>query len=200
MEIELQIIHSVIEGGFYIVHSHRDCLLLLLKHNDVTFRYRNTFIAFVTEVSIEQINSNLLAIGVHCSPTTSCIYLFAVNGSRIIHAIEIEEKLTSCSFIESQICADSALNSFDGCIIVGTESGKIVIVDLFVESCARVLNDSEFFNNVPKLCKIISSTSFKSIGAEQYANDSDDIGFGVQLKGKKCMEFIFRSFEFLELV
>lgn len=121
----------------------------------------------------------------HCTPTTSCIYLFAVNGSRIVHAIEVEERLTSCSFIDSQICVDSALNAFDGCIIVGTESGKVLVIDLFVDSCARVLNGSEFFNNEPKLCKIVSSISFKSNGAPQYPSDCDDIVYGVHLEGKK---------------
>lgn len=108
-----------------------------------------------------------------------------MNGSRIIHAIEIEEKVTSCCFIESQVCIDSALNSFDGCIIVGTETGKVLIIDLFVESCGRVLLGAEFYNDKPKLCRIVSSNSFRRIGAKQYAIDFEDMGLGVQLEGKK---------------
>lgn len=175
MATELPIIRLAIKG-------EQNCLPLIFDRftNEIISRYSNTFIAFVTEVNIDQINTNLLAIGVHSSPTTSCIYLFAPNGSRIIHAIEIEEKLTSCSFIESQICADSALNLFDGCVIVGTETGKIIIIDLFAESCVRVFNGSEFFNNEPKLCKIISSRAFRSIETI----DSDDFCFGVHLEGK----------------
>ncbi|XP_037026893.1 protein ELYS [Bradysia coprophila] len=170
--------------GWIVVGAHIEIVSLKNGNRiaDYTFgdrRYSNTFVAFVVEVHIDQINTNLLAIGVHCSPTTSCIYLFAVDGSRIIHAIEIEDKVTSCCFINSRVCADSALNSFDGCIIVGTETGKILIVDLFVESCLRVLHGSEFYKNEPKICKIISATTFKRV--EQYSN-SDDIGFGVQLE------------------
>ncbi|KAG4065759.1 hypothetical protein HA402_012437 [Bradysia odoriphaga] len=170
--------------GWIVVGAHIEIVSLKNGNRiaDYTFgdrRYSNTFVAFVVEVHIDQINTNLLAIGVHCSPTTSCIYLFAVDGSRIIHAIEIEDKLTSCCFINSRVCADSALNSFDGCVIVGTETGKILIIDLFVESCLSVLNGSEFYNNEPKICKIVSAASFKR--AEQYSS-SDDIGFGVQLE------------------
>lgn len=145
------------------------------------FRYKNTFIAFVTEVSIDRTKAKLLAIGVHSSPTTSCVYLFAVNGSQIIHAIEIEEKLTSCSFIEPHICADSALDALNGCIIVGAESGRIVIVDLFVDSCLRVLNGSAFYNNEPKLCKIVSSDEFQANGL---VDESDDFCFGLRLDGE----------------
>ncbi len=194
MATEFVIIRSVLKGNsffftapFNITTSIDD----LKWTNNVTFRYSNTFIAFVTEVSIDQLNTKLLAIGVHCSPTTSCIYLFAVNDSRIIHAIEVDEKLTSCSFIEPQICVDSALYSFNGCIIVGTENGKILIIDLFVESCVRVLNGAEFYNNEPKICKIISSTSYKSFGTKHHdASDSEDISFGVQLEGKKFHKII----------
>lgn len=178
-------IHSVIGGNFFFLAASFVCQINIRPNTDVTSRYSNTFVAFVVEVHIDQINTNLLAIGVHCSPTTSCVYLFAVDGSRIIHAIEIEDKVTSCCFINSKVCADSALNAFDGCIIVGTETGKILIIDLFVESCLRVLNGSQFYNNEPKICKIVSSATFQTIGTEQYSNGPDDIGFGVQLEGEK---------------
>lgn len=126
-----------------------------------------------------------MAIGVQCSQTTSCIYLFAIDGARIIHAIEIEEKLTSCCFIESQICVDSALNSFNGCIIVGTETAKVIIIDFFVDSCIRVLKGLEFFNNEPKLCKIVSSRlPFESIEIEKFATDRDEIAIGILLEAR----------------
>ncbi|KAJ6632813.1 Protein ELYS like [Pseudolycoriella hygida] len=173
--------------GWIVVGAHIE--IVSLKNGDriaeYTFgdkRFGNTFIAFVTEVKVDQINTKLLAIGVHSSSTTSCIYLFGVSDSRIIHTIEVEQRVTSCCFIDAQICVDCALNSFDGCIIVGTETGKVLIIDLFVESCIRVINGLEFFNNEPRLCRIVTLSSFRAVGVERFINDPNDTGFGVALK------------------
>lgn len=181
MVTELLITVSATAGNWFSTAPKKK---IIKKH----FRAVNTFITFVTEVKIAEINSSLLAIGVQFSPTNSLIHLFAVDGSRIVHSIEVDEKVTTCCFIESQICADSALNWFDGCIVVGTEAGKVIIIDLFVDNCVRVLNGLEFFNHDPKLCKMVSSTlPFDSIKAQKLAADHDGIAFGIQLEGMNIL-------------
>lgn len=89
----------------------------------------------VTEVTVPGVNSSILVIGVQCFPVGGLIYIFSVLGSRIIHRIEVIDKVTSCCFINKEACLGGKLQHFDGCVAVGTDSGKVILLDLNLERC-----------------------------------------------------------------
>ena len=98
-------------------------------------RVFNALITCVTEIKAPGISSCLLLIGVQCAPVGGLIYIFSVHGSRIIHRIEVIDKVTSCCFIKTSSCHESVLSTFDGCVAVGTDLGKVFLLDLKLTKC-----------------------------------------------------------------
>lgn len=96
-----------------------------------------SLITCVAEVNAKNIKSCLLVIGVQRSPVGGLLYLFSVQGSRIVHRIDVIDKITSCCFISEEVCKRGSLNAFTGCVAVGTESGGIFLVDLNLNRCKQ---------------------------------------------------------------
>lgn len=63
------------------------------------------------------------------------VYIFSVVGSRIIHRIEVIDKVASCCFISPTACRDGHLQRFDGCVAVGTDTGRVILLDLNLQMC-----------------------------------------------------------------
>lgn len=98
-------------------------------------RYANTFITCVAEVHTTDINSCILIVGVQQLPIGGLLYLFSVHGSRVIHRIDVIDKITSCCFIRNAVCKRGNLKNFNGCVAVGTERGDIFLFDLNLNRC-----------------------------------------------------------------
>lgn len=92
-------------------------------------------ITCVAEVNAKYIKSCLLIIGVQRSSVGGLLYLFSVQGSRIVHRVDVIDTITSCCFINEEVCKRGILKSFDGCIAIGTEAGDIFVVDLNLNRC-----------------------------------------------------------------
>lgn len=99
------------------------------------FRLTNSLITCVTEIEITDINTCILAIGLQSDKQGGVVCLFAVQGSRILRTIEIVDRITSCCFINALACVKSDLILFDGCLAVGTDVGKLVLIDLALQNC-----------------------------------------------------------------
>lgn len=102
---------------------------------DNSHRLSNTVITCVTEIIVTDINSCILIVGVQCSPIGGLLYIFSVQGSRIVHRIDVIDKITSCCFISTAACKRSNLVKFDGCVAVGTAEGKVLLLDLNLRKC-----------------------------------------------------------------
>lgn len=107
---------------------------------DNAHRPSNAVITCVTEAQTDSINSCILIVGVHCSPSSGSLYVFSVQGSRVIHRIDVIDRVTSCCYISDMACRQSALKIFDGCAAIGTDDGKVLLMDLNLTSC----KESEF--------------------------------------------------------
>lgn len=125
---------------------------------DTSQRLTNTVITCVTEVQIEGINSCVLLVGVQCSPLGGLLYIFSVQGSRVIHRIDVVDRITSCCFIPSAACKFSSLKRFDGCAAVGTEEGKILLLDLNLKKC----RDSKWLMSCQPLPRRLMNAHFFS--------------------------------------
>lgn len=102
---------------------------------DTSQRLSNTVITCVTEIQADGINSCILVVGVQCSPIGGLLYVFSVQGSRVIHRIDVIDKVTSCSFVSAIACRRSTLEMFDGCVAIGTDDGKVLLMDLNLTQC-----------------------------------------------------------------
>lgn len=89
----------------------------------------------VAEVKSNDISSCLLIIAVQRSQIGGLIYLFSVQGSRIVHRIDVIDKITSCCFICDAACKRGCLKTFNGCAAVGTDAGEVFLIDLNLNRC-----------------------------------------------------------------
>lgn len=120
-------------------------------------RLTNAVITCVTEIQAEGVNSCILVVGVQCSPIGGILYVFSVQGSRVIHRIDVIDKVTSCCYVSTIACRRSALKMFDGCAAIGTDDGKVLLVDLNLTRC----KDSKFHSQPFPLMFHISSSQLQ---------------------------------------
>lgn len=89
----------------------------------------------VAEIPTNDIHSCLLLIAVQRAPVGGVLYLFSVQGSRIVHRIDVIDKITSCCFISDAACKRSNIRAFNGCAAVGTDAGEVFLIDLNLNRC-----------------------------------------------------------------
>jgi len=66
------------------------------------------------------------------------ISVFCVQGSKILRSMDFCEKITSCSYIKTNACdKKNILKNFNGTIAIGTEQGKLFIIDLMLPKNVR---------------------------------------------------------------
>lgn len=94
----------------------------------------NSVVTCVAEVTATELSSCLLIIAVQ-QAAGGLIYLFSVQGSRIVHRIDVIEKITSCCYICDVACNRGTLMPFNGCAAVGTETGEVFLIDLNLNRC-----------------------------------------------------------------
>jgi hypothetical protein len=63
---------------------------------------------------------------------TGMLSIFCVQGSRILESMDLPEVITCCKYIEKRACSKSVLKCFNGAIAVGTDQGKIFLIDLML--------------------------------------------------------------------
>lgn len=90
----------------------------------------------VAEVTANELNaSQILMIAVQRTPIGGMLYLFSVQGSRIVHCINVIDKITSCCYVSDAACNRGCLKAFNGCAAVGTETGEVFLIDLNLNRC-----------------------------------------------------------------
>lgn len=94
-----------------------------------------SIVTCVAEVATNDISSCLLIIAVQRVPIGGLLYLFSVQGSRIVHRIDVVDKITSCCFINDAACKRGCLSAFNGCAAVGTDAGEVFLIDLNLNRC-----------------------------------------------------------------
>ncbi|KAL7052189.1 hypothetical protein ACKWTF_004809 [Chironomus riparius] len=77
----------------------------------------------ILAVSIEFIN-NAARAGMVC--------LFCVQGCKLLGSMDMCERITCCKYIERDACRRSVLRQFHGTLAIGTDQGKLFLVDLMI--------------------------------------------------------------------
>lgn len=111
-----------------------------------------SIVTCVAEVTANDISSCLLIIAVQRSQIGGLLFLFSVQGSRIVHRIDVIDKITSCCFINDAACKRGNLKPFNGCAAVGTDAGEVFLIDLNLNRC----KESKFPKNPPKCDTVLN--------------------------------------------
>lgn len=96
-----------------------------------------TYITCVTELPSVLGKLPILIIGLECEIGGGMICMFDINSSRVIRAIQIDDRVTTIHVVNPG-CDTSfpgALRSMDGVLAVGTGKGKIILIDLCRQIC-----------------------------------------------------------------
>ncbi|KAG5673512.1 hypothetical protein PVAND_003554 [Polypedilum vanderplanki] len=80
----------------------------------------------IIAVSMEFVNNSI------ASHDAGMISIFCIQGSKILGSMDMSEHITSCKYLDWEICRRSALREFHGTLAIGTNQGKIFLVDLMI--------------------------------------------------------------------
>lgn len=153
--------------------------------------YRKTGIkvSCVEEIDAASIKTCILAVGLQLSPTEgSKVCLVSVQCSSILGAIDVFDKITTCHFIPKQHrdhASRSLLRYFDGCLAVGTDQGKVVLLDLSVKRYKHVINGTvtnEENLNVQECHVVFANLEPEEILMHHEQSRQEGIYFGIQLE------------------
>ncbi|XP_055689940.1 protein ELYS homolog isoform X2 [Lutzomyia longipalpis] len=94
-----------------------------------TLRSLTLSITCVAEVDVPEIQTAVLAVGFETSAFDGVICLYSVQGSRPLQFISINDGIASCTQVQVGYFSN-ILGAYDGCLAVGTSSGKLALVNL----------------------------------------------------------------------
>ncbi|XP_055317176.1 protein ELYS homolog [Sitodiplosis mosellana] len=160
---EEEFLGGVIRGGqlaWIAVGSNVEVLSTRTGHRVAGHSFdEKSIVTCVAEVTANDISSCLLIIAVQRVPIGGLLYLFSVQGSRIVHCIGVVDKITSCCFISDAACKRGCLKTFNGCAAVGTDAGEVFLVDLNLNRCRETISRQKPFNpnSDDTSCKLLSA-------------------------------------------
>lgn len=77
----------------------------------------------ILAVSIEFTNSPARA---------SMVCIFCIQGCKLLGSMDMSERITCCKYITADACRRSVLRQFHGTLAIGTDQGKLFLVDLMI--------------------------------------------------------------------
>ena len=60
------------------------------------------------------------------------VCLFCVQGCKLLGSMDMCERITCCKYISRDACRRSVLRQFHGTLAIGTDQGKLFLVDLMI--------------------------------------------------------------------
>ncbi|XP_058821287.1 protein ELYS [Topomyia yanbarensis] len=152
---------------------------------DCDVKTKNCTICNVEEMQVEESCSCLIAVGIQLENGQGMIIVLTVEGSRILGRIDINEQLSCLQPVSKATYIRGRISAFDGCLAIGTTSGKVLLVD----ACLKYDEDSIFghrltMNNLQRnQCHI----EFSTVDEEQISTNHSHVRqrgsyFGLQLE------------------
>lgn len=152
--------------------------MLLIRR--VSFRNTTTIITTVVELNLTDFPRPVLAIGFR-GQDSGYVCLFSVFNSRLLHFFEFTEPVTSVAYL-AVASAQSVIGAFDGCLILGTNSGKTLLVDLELDVLrADLLSVTRVGDPVPILTIPADATDQDIRNCHAEAT-RQKVSFGLELK------------------
>uniref|UniRef100_A0A8D8J7H9 Protein ELYS homolog n=1 Tax=Culex pipiens TaxID=7175 RepID=A0A8D8J7H9_CULPI len=102
----------------------------LLSHNfESDSRTRNCTICNVHGMEQSEVGSYLIAVGIQLYGNAGTVVVMTIQGARVLGRIDVNEKISSVQPVSKASYGRGRVSSFNGCIAVGTVSGKVLLID-----------------------------------------------------------------------
>lgn len=102
----------------------------LLSHNfESDSRTRNCTICNVHGMEQSEVGSYLIAVGIQLYGNAGAVFVMTIQGARVLGRIDVNEKISSVQPVSKASYGRGRVSSFNGCIAVGTVSGKVLLID-----------------------------------------------------------------------
>uniref|UniRef100_A0A1Q3F0S0 Putative nuclear pore complex assembly n=1 Tax=Culex tarsalis TaxID=7177 RepID=A0A1Q3F0S0_CULTA len=102
----------------------------LLSHNfEIDSRTRNCTICNVHGMEQSEAGSYLIAVGIQLYGNAGAVIVMTVQGARILGKIDVNEKISCVQPVSRASYGRGRVSPFNGCIAVGTVSGKVLLID-----------------------------------------------------------------------
>ncbi|KAL1403718.1 hypothetical protein pipiens_019251 [Culex pipiens pipiens] len=102
----------------------------LLSHNfESDSRTRNCSICNVHGMEQSEVGSYLIAVGIQLYGNAGAVVVMTIQGARVLGRIDVNEKISSVQPVSKASYGRGRVSSFNGCIAVGTVSGKVLLID-----------------------------------------------------------------------
>lgn len=153
------------------------------------FSFKDSYVSCVTEVPLE--GSTVLAVGLQLSPAGGKICLIAVHGSALLGSIDLVDKVTSCCVVPHSL--RTVLQLFDGCLAVGTDQGRVFVLDLCLKQIRQIFSRTLTPLQHLKVaeCHIVDGgMEPNEIAQHHLQSKRDGIYFGVQLEALDDSEIV----------
>jgi hypothetical protein len=90
------------------------------------------------------------------------ISIFCVQGSKILGQMDFCERITSCRYIHKNACKRSILAQFHGTIAIGTDQGKIFLIDIMLPSNAHGKRKKKKLTNSKSESYVVIAVVFRN--------------------------------------
>lgn len=97
----------------------------------------DTIVACVTDLPSVHGKPPIVVLGIDCELTGGMICFFDINSSRVIRAIQIDDKVSSIHVVNAgnDLSLPGALRALDGVLAIGTHRGKVLLMDICRQIC-----------------------------------------------------------------
>jgi hypothetical protein len=108
--------------GNFVVQSGRGCVITCVE--EIDYLPGICVLAVAIEFSINGASAGMLSI-------------FCVQGSKILGSMDFCERITCCRYIPKEACKRCVLRNFQGTVAIGTDQGKLFLIDLMIPRNAQ---------------------------------------------------------------
>ncbi|XP_053695804.1 protein ELYS [Sabethes cyaneus] len=123
-----------------------------LSYNfEYDIKAQNSTVIDVQEMGVNVTTSCIIAVGIRLENNMSMIVVLTLQGSRVLGYIDVDDHLSCLQPISRATHRRGPLSQYDGCIAVGTVTGKVLLVDV----CLKPESDPVFGQRLVmnNLCK-----------------------------------------------
>ncbi|XP_001688368.3 uncharacterized protein LOC5667750 [Anopheles gambiae] len=155
----------------------------VISHNFHPFTSKSKSCTVQCVEEVDAFGGKLLAVGLRLGIEQSQIVFLTVRGGRELGRIDVQEDLKLLRYIDPNSCSNGLLSKYQGCIAVGTEDGKVILVDTCLKRVKTAFGVEIAMNEPGKRqCHVeFSRADLKQLMQNQEKIQERGLYFGLQL-------------------
>ncbi|XP_055550432.1 protein ELYS isoform X2 [Wyeomyia smithii] len=144
----------------------------------------NCTIITAQEMAVDGITSSVIVVGMQFQNKHSLVVVITLQGSRVLGHINIDDKLSCLQPISKASYHKGRISKYDGCVAIGTVSGKIILVDTCLKHEVDMVFGQRLVMNSPykSQCHVeLDTEDHPQISSNHIIVRQRGIYFGLQL-------------------